>query len=195
MPSLAPRIDPNDRTRSGWVVVSHTSTTTPMPSQASAIQGDAVFGRRTRRLVGLVDRVAADRHRADRQHEVEHDLERVVLARRRQKNTMPASAIKMYAPRMANVAVVAMNPKYLNGSSHTIRASTRTRARVSAITVAIAAQGEPKRGCVHANWCGIPPSRAIANTLRAARLTPARAATNAPTQTARSTTIASQVPA
>src|ERR1700759_277540 len=96
---------------------------------------------------------------------------------------------------MANVAVVAMKAKYLNGSSHTISASTRTSARVSAITVATAAQGDPNRGCVQVNGRGIPPSRAIAYTLRVARLTPASAATNAPTHTARSTITASHVPA
>ena len=116
------------------------------------------------------------------------------LDRERQKKIIPATAIRMYAPRIGNVAVVAMNPKYLNGSFQTIRPSTTTSASVNASAAPIAAHGVPERGCVQANTARIPLA-AIANTVRAVRLTPASAATNAPTDTARSTMIASHVPA
>ena len=116
----------------------------------------------------------------------------VSSVRLRQKYRSPAAAIRMYAPMIWKVAVVAMNPKYLKGSFHTIRASTTTSPSVSASYSPIAAHCVPNRGCVHANLRGIPPSRAIANTVRAVRFTPGERATNAPTDTARSTITASQ---
>src|SRR5689334_15840045 len=100
----------------------------------------------------------------------------------------------MYVPRIPKVAVVAMKAKYVNGSFQTPRASQLTRITVRASEAMIATHGVLKRGCVHANTFGRPPSRPIANAVRETSAVPASAATNASTTTAMSTRVANQLP-
>ena len=145
--------------------------------------------RRARRLEGLIDGVAADRDRTDRQQQVEHDWNAVSSVRLRQKNTMPRqAAIRMYAPRIAKVAVVAMKPKYLNGSSQTIRASTTTSASVSASDRPDRRPGRAEPGVRPRERCAASRPRAPSRTRvpgRQVHARPARPRTRPPTRRGR----------
>src|SRR5262249_55216655 len=87
-----------------------------------------------------------------------------------------------------------MKAKYVNGSFQTSRASQHTRIAVSASEARIETHGVLKRGCVQAKTFGSPPSRPMANAVRETSVVPARAATNASTTTAMSTSVANQLP-
>jgi hypothetical protein len=85
-------------------------------------------------------------------------------------------------------------PKYVIGPKLSRCAISTVSSIVITSDTAIPTQGVLKRGCVHANARGRPPSRPMANNVRAVRFTPARAAMKPLAATLRSMITESQFP-